>query len=106
MSNHREMTRRQFIRNSAIAISTGAAAVTTLNAGAPNPVLAAPIPKKWDREADVIVVGSGPTGLPAAIAAVDRGASVVVLEQSKEIGGCWRLPEASWISGAAPVYKN
>ena len=35
---------------------------------------------KWDYEADVIVVGAGTAGLPAAIEAADAGAKVVVLE--------------------------
>lgn len=38
------------------------------------------IPGKWDGEADVIVVGAGTAGLPAAITAKDRGAEVIVLE--------------------------
>lgn len=40
------------------------------------------VPKKWDGEADVIVVGGGNAGLPAAITAYDKGASVMVLEAS------------------------
>jgi fumarate reductase flavoprotein subunit len=38
------------------------------------------IPKKWDYEADIVVVGAGTAGLPAAIEAADAGAKVVVLE--------------------------
>lgn len=38
------------------------------------------IPEKWDYEADVIVVGAGTAGFPAAIAATDAGAKVVILE--------------------------
>ena len=38
------------------------------------------IPEKWDGEADVIVVGVGNAGLPAAMAATDKGAKVIVLE--------------------------
>src|SRR5262249_28216951 len=34
----------------------------------------------WDLVADVVVVGAGATGLPAAIKAVDGGASVIVVE--------------------------
>jgi flavocytochrome c len=36
--------------------------------------------KKWDYEADIIVVGAGTAGLPAAIVAKEAGAKVVVLE--------------------------
>lgn len=41
----------------------------------------------WARTADVIVVGSGIAGLSAAAAAASRGASVLVLEKSRELGG-------------------
>jgi len=39
------------------------------------------VPKTWDYEADVLIVGGGTAGLPAAVAAIDAGAKkVVVLE--------------------------
>jgi flavocytochrome c len=40
------------------------------------------VPKKWDGEAEIIVVGGGNTGIPAAITAHDKGAKVMVLETS------------------------
>ena len=40
------------------------------------------VPEKWDGEADVIVVGGGNAGLPAAITAHDKGAKVMVIETS------------------------
>ena len=40
----------------------------------------AKVPEKWDYEADVIVVGAGTAGFPAAIAATDAGAKAVILE--------------------------
>ncbi|MBN1177519.1 MAG: FAD-binding protein [Dehalococcoidales bacterium] len=40
------------------------------------------VPQKWDGEADVIVVGGGNTGIPAAITAHDKGAKVMVIEAS------------------------
>jgi succinate dehydrogenase/fumarate reductase flavoprotein subunit len=45
------------------------------------------MPASWDLEADVVVVGAGATGLPAAIKAVDAGASVIVVEANYDIGG-------------------
>ena len=33
----------------------------------------------WDYEADIVVIGSGAAGLPAAIRARDLGASVIVV---------------------------
>jgi succinate dehydrogenase/fumarate reductase flavoprotein subunit len=42
---------------------------------------------RWDNAADVVVIGSGATGLPAAIAAREAGASVIVVEAQNHIGG-------------------
>ncbi|MBM3224537.1 MAG: FAD-dependent oxidoreductase, partial [Candidatus Tectomicrobia bacterium] len=44
------------------------------------------VPVSWDREADVVVIGAGATGLPAAIVAREAGASVLV-EAERDIGG-------------------
>src|SRR5512141_690779 len=43
--------------------------------------------QKWDLEADVVIIGSGAAGLPAAIKAADGGASVIVVEANYDIGG-------------------
>ena len=45
------------------------------------------IPAKWDREADIVVIGAGATGLPAAIVAQEAGSSVILVEAEKDIGG-------------------
>ena len=44
-------------------------------------------PERWHVEADIVVVGSGATGLPAAIVAREAGCSVVVVEAEGDIGG-------------------
>ena len=41
----------------------------------------------WDREADVVVIGTGATGLPAAIVAREAGASVIMVEAENHVGG-------------------
>jgi urocanate reductase len=41
----------------------------------------------WDRSADVVVIGAGVAGLPAAITARDLGASVIVVDENYDIGG-------------------
>lgn len=43
--------------------------------------------ERWDLEADVLVIGSGAAGLPAAIKAVEGGVSVIVVEANYDIGG-------------------
>jgi urocanate reductase len=45
------------------------------------------VPNKWDRETDVIVIGTGFAGLAAAIEAHDAGSSVVILEKNSFVGG-------------------
>ncbi len=45
------------------------------------------VPVTWDREADVVVIGAGATGLPAAIVAREAGSSVILVEAEKDIGG-------------------
>jgi succinate dehydrogenase/fumarate reductase flavoprotein subunit len=45
------------------------------------------VPQSWDFEADVVVIGSGAAGLPAAIRAVEAGASVIVVEANYDVGG-------------------
>jgi succinate dehydrogenase/fumarate reductase flavoprotein subunit len=42
---------------------------------------------KWDRQADIVVIGSGATGLPAAIVAREKGWSVILVEAERDIGG-------------------
>ncbi len=44
-------------------------------------------PTKWDGDADVVVIGSGATGLPAAIVAQEASSSVILVEAEKDIGG-------------------
>jgi len=41
----------------------------------------------WQSEADVVVIGSGATGIPAAIAAREDGASVILVEAEPHLGG-------------------
>ncbi len=45
------------------------------------------LPKKWDEQIDVVIVGSGFAGLAAAAEAGKRGAKVVILEKMPTYGG-------------------
>lgn len=42
---------------------------------------------KWDREVDVLVVGSGAGGMATAITAADKGLDVLLLEKTDAFGG-------------------
>ena len=49
-----------------------------------------PDPSRYDRmhaHCDVLVIGAGPAGLAAALAAADTGARVVLLDEQQELGG-------------------
>jgi hypothetical protein len=62
---------------------------------------------EWDHEADIVVLGAGCMGLPAAIRASDLGASVLVVEQNFDAGGRM-LHSGSWVSlgGGDPVQQR
>lgn len=90
MSQENKISRRAFIKDAAIGAAAASAAAfagmapSIANAetnAAPN------IPTKWDYEADVIVVGSGPAGMAAAATAAENKASVMVVEMNDKIGG-------------------
>jgi 3-oxosteroid 1-dehydrogenase len=49
-------------------------------------VAAVPSPASWRREADIVVIGSGGAGMPAAIFAREAGASVILVEAEPDIG--------------------
>ncbi len=83
----RAISRREFVQKA------GAGAAGAVGAGSlPAPAAGAQgtcssIPTTWDLEADVVVVGSGATGMPAAIRARDHGASVLVVDTNYDVGG-------------------
>ena len=76
------LSRRNLILSSAAA---GVGAWAGSAQAAPSPK--EDIPKKWDYEADVVIVGAGAVGLPAAIGARDAGLSVLVVDANYDIGG-------------------
>jgi succinate dehydrogenase/fumarate reductase flavoprotein subunit len=75
-------SRREFFKKAAI---TGAGVAS--GSLIPQTASAAPVRVKWDREVDVVVVGAGAMGLPAALRAQQAGASVLLLEANRDIGG-------------------
>jgi succinate dehydrogenase/fumarate reductase flavoprotein subunit len=82
MARQSRISRRDLIKTAAV---TGAAA-----AGGYAPSVFAQGQSgqpRWDREADVVVIGSGASGMPAAIRAREAGSSVIVVEAEADIGG-------------------
>jgi len=62
------------------------------------PVTAAASEGRWDREADVVVVGSGAAALAGALAAAVGGAKVIVLEKVGILGGTTAMSGAgTWV---------
>src|SRR4249919_1579257 len=83
LQDQKAVSRRDFVKAGAAA-GLGAAVLS-----APGKAQAQPAPAdiRWDYEADVIVCGSGGTGIVAAKRAHDLGADVLVLAQNFDIGG-------------------
>jgi hypothetical protein len=78
----RRISRRELVKTAGVA---GAAMVL----GAPNAAgaQARRPPRRWDLQTDVVVIGAGAAGFPAAIVAREAGADVVLLEAENHIGG-------------------
>jgi hypothetical protein len=74
--------RRRFLSGGAAAgVSVAAAVASSAATAAPAKDIV------WDREVDIVVIGAGVSGLPAAIAARDQGAEVLVVEHHFDVGG-------------------
>ena len=91
------VNRREFLKGSAAA----GAAVTAGSVASgliAEPAKAEGLPAKWNKEVDVVIVGTGHAGLAAAITAVDAGAKVVILEKMKKEfeGGNSKVSGSMW----------
>ena len=62
--------------------------------------VAEPAEADWDYEADVVVVGAGGAGLPAALKALEDGSSVMIVEANYDCGGHAAVSEGQLHSGA------
>jgi 3-oxo-5alpha-steroid 4-dehydrogenase len=70
------------------------------------PVRAAREVERWDREADVVIVGFGAAGACAAIEATAAGAEVLLLERASGGGGTSALSTGQiYIGGGTPIQQ-
>ena len=98
------ISRRDFIKEGTAA---GVCATALVRLGPPAAAATAQGQIKWDRTADIVIVGAGAAGLPAAITARDRGASVIVLEENHDIGGHAMLSGGFIpLGGGTPMQKK
>src|SRR5258707_7985771 len=75
-----EVSRRAFLSTGAAGVALAAGRTREANAQSGSQ-------RNWDRSAEVVVIGAGVAGLPAAITARDHGASVIVVDENYDIGG-------------------
>jgi succinate dehydrogenase/fumarate reductase flavoprotein subunit len=80
-SKKKDLSRRDFIKTTSVGI--GATVMVGLSAETAGSKDIA-IPHKWDKESDVLIVGTGFAGLASAITAHDAGAKVLILEKAPE----------------------
>lgn len=85
------LSKRQFLST----VSAAAAAIGILGQA-----------KAADKPWDVIIVGGGTAGLPAAIFAGERGAKVLVIEAASVIGGTLFLSSASMSAAGTKLQKS
>jgi succinate dehydrogenase/fumarate reductase flavoprotein subunit len=90
MKAQKTITRRGFIKGATVA-GGAIAGVAMLGGTVESQTAPKSAGKKWDREADVVIVGSGAAGLAAAVEAAGTKAKVIVLEKLPSIGGTSRM---------------
>ena len=80
------LSRRNFVKQAAVGFGAAAAAagLETIPGEAAE---GTPVPKHWDHEADIVIIGAGATGLCAAIEAIENGCSVIAVDANTDVGG-------------------
>lgn len=99
-----QVSRRDFIKGAAVGVA-GVAAMGALANCTTEPAPAGSVPKKWDKQTDVVVVGTG-CGLSAAIQAKTAGADVLLVEAADHVGGLWISAGGSCTMGGNNVVQQ
>lgn len=89
------VSRRAFVATSALGLAMAGATVGQALAAGQESVAFSQVPQEWSGEYDVVVCGAGGAGLTAAYAALEKGASVLVLEKADACGGTTAVSEGA-----------
>ena len=81
----KSVSRRNFLTQGAVAGVSAAALGASVGETSAQGTAADGI--KWDYEVDLVVIGSGASGLPCAIRARDAGLRVLIVDQNFDVGG-------------------
>jgi len=82
----KRITRRDFVKGAVISTAAVASAGALAGCSEKTAPAVSSLPEKWDKEAEVVVVGYGGAGAVAAITAHEEGARVLILEKQPEGG--------------------
>ncbi len=83
--SEKSVSRRNFLTHGAVAGVSAAALGGSVGQASAQATAADGI--KWDYEADLVVIGSGASGMPCAIRARDAGLRVLIVDQNFDVGG-------------------
>jgi succinate dehydrogenase/fumarate reductase flavoprotein subunit len=95
------------VGSTVLAAMPALAATNTQSEELPNAKPIAPVsaPAKWDKEADVVVIGTGGAGLAATVRASEKGLSVITIEKLQGPGGSTK-ESACFICFGGSRYQN
>src|SRR5256885_6710773 len=83
LQDKKAVSRRDFVKKGATGVGAAVLSMSGTALAQVSPAQAI----QWTYEADVVIIGAGCTGLPAAIRARDLGASVIIVDQNFDLGG-------------------
>ena len=96
------LNRRELLVQGGTAAALGAGSLAS-----PASAQALQPPTQWHQEADIVVIGSGASGLPAAIVAKEAGSSVILIEAQPHVGGHARVSGGNVpLGGGTSVQKK
>lgn len=99
------IARREFAKGAAAGAAVAAAGTLAARAALASegaevpPAYDATVPETWDRECEVVVVGSGIAGCCAAVEGYDLGLDVLVVTATDDITDCSCTLSGGWLCG-------